>query len=370
MGKAAGLKTDWEGTFGAFCYAVRPDPMLVRSRYLELFMQSPRYRKRVSQLAAGTNINNLKRDHIESFELPRLDLGEQDSVVAAADKQLTRLDVADGSVEAAQRKLRTQRRAILHAAVTGRLNERSAEPSARITEILELREQEAAASRVGNAKYRPPTPPVGSLDVPPEWTVAALEQATSASRPICYGILKPRIQGEGTVPYVEVRDLRQGRIRGDLKRTSSDLDEEFKRSRLASGDVVIAIRGSYDRGAVVPDFLVGANISRDVARIVPLHILHPSFLSLYLQSPMAHRHFGLIARGSAVKGLNIGDLRSMPVPVPPFSEQLAIVDETERLLSLADDLAIQIEGARRRTENLRQSILHSAFSNRPVGVSV
>lgn len=322
-------------------------------------INAPQFRRRVLAMQSGTTRKRISRKNLSKIELPIRPHDEQVRIREDIEKNLTCLDSAKDEIADAGQKLELYRRSVLAAAVLGRLSKRGA-LSPTLQEVLELR---AADGMEGSRKNKTsPVPSVGSIVVPSEWTVASLEQATSSSRPICYGILKPRVPAPGSVRYVEVRDLQQGRIDQDLNLTSKALDEEFRRSRLRSGDVLIAIRGSYDRSAVVPDSLEGANISRDVARIVPLPILDPSFLSLYLQSPVAHRYFASIARGSAVKGLNIRDLRAMPVPIPHMSEQLEIVGESERLLSLADDLATHVDHTRQRGMNLRRSILSKAFS--------
>ena len=197
------------------------------------------------------------------------------------------------------------------------------------------------------------------------WPTKPLVQVTDAQRPICYGILKPKTTGDLVVPYVEVRSIDSGRIEtAALPRTTLALHEEFKRSELRSGDVVLAIRGSWDRAAVVPPELDGANVSRDVARIAPEPELDPGFLSHYLASPRAVRFFAGAARGVGVRGVNIGDLRSMPVPVPSPGEQRKAVSEIERSLSLVASLEAEITAALRRSRSLRVSVLSAAFAGR------
>jgi len=53
VGKAARLHDDWDGSFGAFCMAVRPSPS-ISSKLLSYFMQTPEYRHRVSELSAAS----------------------------------------------------------------------------------------------------------------------------------------------------------------------------------------------------------------------------------------------------------------------------------------------------------------------------
>src|SRR4029077_16853714 len=80
VGKAAQLRHEWRGTFGAFCAVFRPSP-LVDARYVAHFMASPAYRARVSSLAAGVNINNLKRQHILDTPVPLPPREEQALIV-------------------------------------------------------------------------------------------------------------------------------------------------------------------------------------------------------------------------------------------------------------------------------------------------
>jgi type I restriction enzyme S subunit len=86
VGKAAQLSEPWEGSFGAFCKVVRPSSERVNPRYLHHFFQSTGYRRKVSSLAAGANINNLKNEHIDDLLLPLPPLEEQRRIAAILDK--------------------------------------------------------------------------------------------------------------------------------------------------------------------------------------------------------------------------------------------------------------------------------------------
>jgi type I restriction enzyme, S subunit len=51
VGKAAQLNEDWNGSFGAFCFGLRPSET-VNPRFVGWFLQTREYRNRVSGLAA------------------------------------------------------------------------------------------------------------------------------------------------------------------------------------------------------------------------------------------------------------------------------------------------------------------------------
>ena len=56
VGKSAQLRQKWHGTFGAFCYSLRPAPTRIAPFYLGYFLQTSEYRSQVSRLAAGVNM--------------------------------------------------------------------------------------------------------------------------------------------------------------------------------------------------------------------------------------------------------------------------------------------------------------------------
>ena len=100
--------------------------------------------------------------------------------------------------------------------------------------------------------------------IPVEWELRSLGQCVRADAPICYGILMPGQGVDNGVPVIKVKDIIGGRIVQDnLLLTDHRIDRQYRRSRLRSEDLVITIRGTTGRLAVVPPELDGANITQD-----------------------------------------------------------------------------------------------------------
>jgi len=85
VGKAARVLQDFDGGFGAFCKVLRPGPDVDPS-YFAHFFRTPDYRRRVSWLAAGVSINNLKHEHLDELLIPLPPLPEQRRIAAILDK--------------------------------------------------------------------------------------------------------------------------------------------------------------------------------------------------------------------------------------------------------------------------------------------
>ena len=79
VGKAASVDFDRKCTFGAFCKAVRPNEDVVD--YLGVYFQSPVYRRKISEVAIGANINNIRNEHIDELEVPLFSRDEQQEIV-------------------------------------------------------------------------------------------------------------------------------------------------------------------------------------------------------------------------------------------------------------------------------------------------
>jgi type I restriction enzyme S subunit len=133
---------------------------------------------------------------------------------------------------------------------------------------------------------------------------------------------------------------------------------------LKPGDLLLAIRGTYGRVVVVPPELEGGNITQDSARIDLIPGADPRYAKIVLLAPPVQTYFKRVARGVAVKGLNIAEVRTTPVALPPIAEQRRIVERAEDLLSVAEasDLGVVVNLA--RCTRLRQCILKWAFEGK------
>jgi type I restriction enzyme S subunit len=172
--------------------------------------------------------------------------------------------------------------------------------------------------------------------IPRDWSVCLLNEKVNPARPIVYGILMPGYGCPGGVPVVKVKDIRDRSIDVDrLLLTSPVIDQEYKRSRLKAGDVLFTIRGTVGRMAIVPSQLENANITQDTARIDLLGV-QSTFISFYFETAPARRFFEINTLGVAVQGINLGELRKLPIPVPSVDEQAWISDRLVVALNRLD----------------------------------
>ncbi len=197
-------------------------------------------------------------------------------------------------------------------------------------------------------RYRPP----------PDWNSLTLGQLTESTRPICYGVLKPGESDDQGVPLVRVTDISSNQFDDShLMRIKPSLDEEFRRSRLKGGELLLSIQGTIGRVAICPERYSGANISRTIAVIEPDGRVDRRFIYFFLRYLGDTSAFHTV--GTTRSSLNIETLRRVTVPIPPLSEQRWIAE----ILDKADALRTKRRAALAQLDTLTQSIFLAMFGD-------
>lgn len=327
--------------------------------WLLVCMRSQAGRKQIESLATGNQLSmrNISQQALRDIRIPLPPLAEQTRIAQKLDELLAQVNTLKARIDAIPTLLKRFRQSALAAAVSGRLTEEwrrqnsgthscVVNPQAK---PLAMDELAAAEDLLGEA-------------LPAFWSKYALEQLVEPERGIPYGIVQTGDAVDVGVPTVRCGDVKNLFIDTScLKIVSADVEREYKRTRLNGGEVLLAIRGSVGNVGIAPDSLRGCNISREVAMIPPLPSVIPFYLACLLQSPLGQRLLTGKVRGVAQKGINLADVKRLPVALPGVEEQIEIVRRVEQLFAFADQLEAKVATAQARIDRLTQSILGKAF---------
>lgn len=144
-----------------------------------------------------------------------------------------------------------------------------------------------------------------------------LIELVDPDRPITYGILMPGPDMHGGVPYVRVAEMKNDRIDlGAIRRTTPEMHRQYIRSELRAGDLLMSIRGHVGRLAIVPTELEGGNITQDTARLAIPDKNLTIFVFWLLDTPPMQHWMARHTKGVAVRGINLGDVKQMPILMP------------------------------------------------------
>ena len=328
VGRSALVVSDG-GTFGAFCAVVRANRSAVDHRFLGRLCQSPAVRQRWSLLARGTNINNLKRDHVLDTPLYLPPLAEQKRIVAELERRLSHVDQAVRGLTRAQRQVMATRRSVLNATASGALLHLDAVGWKAVTtgDVCGVR---------GGIQKQPKRMPKNNP----------------------HPFLRVANVGRGNLDLAEVHEVE---LFGD----------ELETYALQAGDLlVVEGNGSVDqigRAAIWDGSIANCVHQNHLIRVRPGKAVDAHFLSLVWNAPVTVEQLRAVASSSSgLHTLSTGKIKSVRLHLPPLTDQVALVAEAQRRLSLLDAADRSISAGLSKAEQLRRSLLAAAFSGKLV----
>lgn len=146
--------------------------------------------------------------------------------------------------------------------------------------------------------------------------------------------------------FLSAKNIQNGRLLYENARqiVPKEFQEVHQRTALEPGDICMVNTGAtVGKMAVAPDnaFTSRTTFQKSVAviKIIQPHI-DRNYITYFLtaEAPNLLKKSG----GSAINNLLLGDLKMLPVPLPPTREQTAIVKKIDELLILCDQLKTNI----------------------------
>ncbi len=292
----------------------------VDARYLETYLRSPLHGKTYfEEKQYGVGRGHLLLSHLRELPVLLLSAEDQAKVVANVDGLLPRVDVARAALAAALTRVRHFRRMIMREAV--RRGEREAQ-------LLPL---SALAEIQGGIQKQPKR--------------------------------RPR---DNHYPYLRVANVQRGKLDLTVIDRMELFGEELSRLRLLKGDLLI-VEGNgspsqIGRMAVwdgsIEDCVHQNHIIR--ARLGPSVL--PEWVDLVWNSPSGQDAVRAVASStSGLYTLSVGKVGRIELPVPSIPDQRALVSWVSRALSVADEIAGEVQRSTRRARVLERSVLGSAI---------
>ena len=289
VGKAAQARQVMDGSFGAFCKVLRPnedvDPL-----YFGHFFRTPAYRRIVSGLAAGANINNLRNEHLDDLQFSLPSLPEQKRIAAI-------LDAADA--------LRAKRR----------------ESIEQLASLIQATFLEMFGDPVTNPKGWKTVPlgdhtlKVGSGSTPTGGDAAYKQEGIALIRSQNVHDGEFRLEGLAHIDDVQAAKLANVEVQAD--------------------DVLLNITGaSVARVCRAPRHVLPARVNQHVCIIRAASTFDPTFVEQYLLAPsMKRRLLGIGATGATRQAITKAQVLMLDVffaPIPLQQHFASIVECIEQ----------------------------------------
>jgi type I restriction enzyme S subunit len=178
---------------------------------------------------------------------------------------------------------------------------------------------------------------------------------------------RPAIEPPG-IPILRISAVRPMSVNLDEPRFVPGIDEDMVKGYfLEKGDLLFTryngnaeLVGACGRvkelpkPTIYPDKLIRVKVNHD--------IVLPEYLEMYFATQTARKFIeGRIKSTAGQHGIAGGDIKSIPVILPPLEEQAEIVRRVESLFAYAERLEARYLSASERVERLTPSLLAKAF---------
>jgi type I restriction enzyme, S subunit len=241
--------------------------------------------------ATGSTVKGIRVEHLEAMEFLLPPLPEQKKIAAI----LTSVDEAIQATQAVIDQTRRVKEGLLQDLLTRGMPGHTRFKQTEIGEIpegWEVRAVEDVCSRVG---------------------VGIASSATHAYR-------------DTGVPLIRNQNIKYGYLDlSDLLYVDEAYDRENQTKRIHTGDVLTIRTGYPGVSAVVPPELNNAQSFTTLVSTPKPNFIRSQYLAAWINSPIGRRLVLAGEAGGAQHNLNAGELKRLPVPVPPLHEQDAIM---------------------------------------------
>lgn len=299
-------------------------------RFAKHYFTEPSFRSLLCSEVSGVggSLTRAQPSRVAAYPVPVAPLGEQTRIADQLDTLLARIQSCQDRLEAIPALLKRFRQAVVSAGMSGELT---------------------AEWRGGSADTRQ--------------AESALQALCEANRVITYGVVKLGEEVPDGTPCLRTSNVRWLRFENDgIKRIEPSLSAQYARTMLRGGEVLVNVRGTLGGVAVSTPEMKGWNVSREIA-VVALDERRASaeYVALWIASDESQRWLGSMKKGVAYVGINIEDLRMLPVRLPARDEQDEIVRRVHSCLKFADRIEAQCTTAKARARRLAPLTLEKAF---------
>ena len=386
--------------FGSTEFHVSRPSNDIDRKFLFYFLVQERLRRNARRKMTGSAGQlRVPTEYFKSIQIPIPPHKEQQRIVAKIEELFTDLDKSAESLRMAQSQLKIYRQALLKHAFDGTLTARWREAQGKElqnADALLIRIQQERTLQYENQisawrravksweldgkKGAKPSKPAKIRQLParieedteeyghlPElWKWTCFCNVTYKIGDVDHKMPKELADG---FPYLSTGDLKpDGTI--DFENAKRISKEDFDRLALKiqpqRGDIIFPRYGTIGRNFLVEfdrDFLV----SYSCAIIKNINsLMSEKYIYYYSLSPTVKKEIERYKVQTTQANIGIASIEKFVFPLCSKEEQLQVVAELERCLSVADSIAKDISDSIEKVEFLRESILKSAFEGKLV----
>lgn len=131
-----------------------------------------------------------------------------------------------------------------------------------------------------------------------------------------------------------------------------------------SGDIIYSRNATVGEASIVaedmPDFAMG----QDVCLIRLSESVLPEYALFVLKSGVIFQQLDLAMVGSTFKRINVDNIRNFSITLPPYNEQISIVNELKRVVEKYDELVSKAQATINLVSERRTALISAAVTGK------
>jgi type I restriction enzyme S subunit len=371
----------WRGAPGVLNQRVckiTVDPSAYEPRFLDCVL--PGYLRAINEATSSVTVKHLSSRSLEDIPLPLPPFSEQRALADEIEKQFSRLDEAVANLQRVRASLKRYRAAVLRAAFEGSLVVTDAERAMRLGskatrgETLEAWIHRSRRENwLGRGKLEDAAAPGDDtkVELPEGWALVSWEAVLAAEDgafkrgPFGSALTKAMFVDSGYKVYEQYCPINDDCSFARYYITPEKF-EQMRAFEVRAGDFLISCSGvTLGRITRVPAQFEQGVINQALLRVrLNTEVLDPTYFLHLFRSPQFQRYLFDRSAGAAIPNLRgVDELKAIPIAVPPMAEQLRVVAEVDRRLSIIGEVEAEVDANLKRAQALRQAVLSKVFQS-------
>ncbi|AEV34224.1 restriction endonuclease S subunit [Owenweeksia hongkongensis DSM 17368] len=327
-GEAAVIEEEIEFSIFVSLTLIKPKKDILSSYFLKYYLNSHEVKTLATNSITSSGVGNLNVGTVRKFPVPIPPLTEQKQIVAILDKAFAAIDQAKANIE---KNIQNAKELF-----QSKLNEIFSHPS------------------------------TGSGQDGDGWEEKSIEDITEVING--YSFKSKDFSAENDIKAIKITNVG---IMEFVEDSSNNLPssylEEYSKVKVHEGDLVLALTRTIISGglkvAQVPKSYHNSLLNQRVAAIVPnLELVDRDYLFYFFSSNRVYNYVLDNVNTLMQPNLSIGDLKKLPVPLPPVERQRELRLLIEALSNNRNQLVRHYSAKLNGLEDLKKSILQKAFA--------
>ena len=200
-------------------------------------------------------------------------------------------------------------------------------------------------------------------EVPESWEWTTIGEIASS---ILYGVSESAKE-TGQYKLLRITDIQNNKVNWETVPFTDYDNNKAQAYLLNDGDILFARTGAtVGKSYLVEGLKDSAIYASYLIRVQTSSVILPAYIKFFFESGFYWEQISLNSVGIGQPNVNGTTLAALSIPIPPYREQMRIVEEAKKWLSVIDGLDIEIDDLRTFITQAKSKILDLAIHGKLV----